>query len=313
MTSYDTKILLVLAISILISTILGILFPSTGELFSPYILIILGLLLFLNLIQLDFQDLISIFRNPKFLLILSILKVIIIPVTMYFITNLINPKYALSVLLLSGISTGLGAPFVTNYVGGRLSIIVGMVIITSLAVPFVLPTLVYVLYNTEFSIPVFDMILLLVISLVVPLVGSGIIKKYLPGLATSITKSSLPLSIFLMDLINFAIFSKFSSYFYLELPFVIITTILAFVLFATFAITGYLIFYFMNKDSSTKDKISGLIALSYVNNILVTIFAQQFFGSQVAALAAFYNMPYYIGIIFLKILCSKLIKNSSSE
>jgi len=100
-------------------------------------------------------------------------------------------------------------------VGGRLSIIVGMVIITSLAVPFVLPTLVYVLYNTEFSIPVFDMILLLVISLVVPLVGSGIIKKYLPGLATSITKSSLPLSIFLMDLINFAIFSKFSSYFYL--------------------------------------------------------------------------------------------------
>jgi len=313
LTSYDTKILLVLAISILISTILGILFPSTGELFSPYILIILGLLLFLNLIQLDFQDLISIFRNPKFLLILSILKVIVIPVTMYFVTNLIYPKYALSVLLLSGISTGLGAPFVTNYVGGRLSIIVGMVIITSLAVPFVLPTLVYVLYNTEFSIPVFDMILLLVISLVVPLVGSGIIKKYLPGLATSITKSSLPLSIFLMDLINFAIFSKFSSYFYLELPFVIITTILAFVLFATFAITGYLIFYFMNKDSSTKDKISGLIALSYVNNILVTVFAQQFFGSQVAALAAFYNMPYYIGIIFLKILCSKLIKNSSSE
>ena len=313
MTSYDTKILLVLAISILISTILGILFPSTGELFSPYILIILGLLLFLNLIQLDFQDLISIFRNPKFLLILSILKVIVIPVTMYFVTNLIYPKYALSVLLLSGISTGLGAPFVTNYVGGRLSIIVGMVIITSLAVPFVLPTLVYVLYNTEFSIPVFDMILLLVISLVVPLVGSGIIKKYLPGLATSITKSSLPLSIFLMDLINFAIFSKFSSYFYLELPFVIITTILAFVLFATFAITGYLIFYFMNKDSSKKDKISGLIALSYVNNILVTVFAQQFFGSQVAALAAFYNMPYYIGIIFLKILCSKMIKNSSSE
>lgn len=313
MTSYDTKILLVLAISILISTILGILFPSTGELFSPYILIILGLLLFLNLIQLDFQDLISIFRNPKFLLILSILKVIIIPVVMYFVTNLINPKYALSVLLLSGISTGLGAPFVTNYVGGRLSIIVGMVIITSLAVPFVLPTLVYVLYNTEFSIPVLDMILLLIISLVVPLVGSGIIKKYLPRLATSINKSSLPLSIFLMDLINFAIFSKFSSYFYLELPFVIITTILAFVLFATFAITGYLIFYFMNKDSSTKDKISGLIALSYVNNILVTVFAQQFFGSQVAALAAFYNMPYYIGIIFLKILCSKLIKNSSSE
>ena len=67
----------------------------------------------------------------------------------------------------------------------------------------------------------------------------------------------------------------------------------------------------MNKDSSTKDKFSGLIALSYVNNILVTVFAQQFFGSQVAALAAFYNMPYYIGIILLKILQSKLVRVSS--
>lgn len=310
MTSYDTKVLIILAISILISTICGILFPSTGELFSPYLLVILGLLLFLNLIQLDFQDLISTFQRPKFLLILSIVKVIILPVTMYFVTNQIFPKYALSVLLLSGISTGLGAPFVTNYVGGRLSIIVGMVIITSLMVPFILPPLVYVLYNTEFSIPLFDMILLLVISLLVPLLGSGIIKKYLPKLATTINNSSLPLSIILMDLINFTIFSKFSSYFYLELPFVINTTILAFVLFAGFAVTGYLILYLINKDSSRKDKISGLIAISYVNNILVTVFAQQFFGSEIAALAAFYNMPYYIGIIFLKIFYSKLIKIS---
>jgi bile acid:Na+ symporter, BASS family len=310
LTSYDTKVLIILAISILISTICGILFPSTGELFSPYLLVILGLLLFLNLIQLDFQDLISTFQRPKFLLILSIVKVIILPVTMYFITNQIFPKYALSVLLLSGISTGLGAPFVTNYVGGRLSIIVGMVIITSLMVPFILPPLVYVLYNTQFSIPLFDMILLLVISLIVPLLGSGIIKKYLPKLATTINNSSLPLSIILMDLINFTIFSKFSSYFYLELPFVINTTILAFVLFAGFAITGYLILYLINKDTSRKDKISGLIAISYVNNILVTVFAQQFFGSEIAALAAFYNMPYYIGIIFLKIFYSKLIKIS---
>jgi bile acid:Na+ symporter, BASS family len=310
LTSYDTKVLIILAISILISTICGILFPSTGELFSPYLLVILGLLLFLNLIQLDFQDLISTFQRPKFLLILSIVKVIILPVTMYFVTNQIFPKYALSVLLLSGISTGLGAPFVTNYVGGRLSIIVGMVIITSLMVPFILPPLVYVLYNTQFSIPLFDMILLLVISLIVPLLGSGIIKKYLPKLATTINNSSLLLSIILMDLINFTIFSKFSSYFYLELPFVINTTILAFVLFAGFAVTGYLILYLINKDTSRKDKISGLIAISYVNNILVTVFAQQFFGSEIAALAAFYNMPYYIGIIFLKIFYSKLIKIS---
>ena len=313
MTNYDTKILLVLSFSILASTISGIIFPSLGEFFSPYILVILGLLLFLNLVQLNFQDLISTFKKPKFLFILCIMKVLVIPVTMYFVTNQIYPKYALSVLLLSGISTGLGAPFVTNYVGGRLSIVVGMVIVTSLVVPFILPALVYILYNTEFSIPVFDMILLLVISLIVPLIGSGIIKKYLPKIATSINKSSLPLSIILMALINLAIFSKFSDYFYLEFTFVTTTTVIAFALFAIFAITGYLIMNLNNRGTSMKYKISGLIAISYVNNILVTVFAQQFFGSQVAALAAFYNVPYYIGIIFLKILYSKILRTKNDE
>ena len=288
-------------------------FPSLGEFFSPYILVILGLLLFLNLIQLNFQDLILTFKKPKLLFILSITKVLVIPVTMYFVTNQIYPKYALSVLLLSGISTGLGAPFVTNYVGGRLSIVVGMVIVTSLVVPFILPALVYILYNTKFSIPVFDMILLLVISLIVPLIGSGIIKKYLPKIAISINKSSLPVSIILMALINLTIFSKFSDYFYLEFTFVITTTLIAFALFAVFAITGYLIMNLNNRSTSMKYKISGLIAISYVNNILVTVFAQQFFGSQVAALAAFYNMPYYIGIIFLKILYSKILKTKNDK
>ena len=305
MTSYDTKILLILSFSILLSTIFGILIPYIGELLSQYILVILGILLFLNLIQLEFQDLISTFKKPKLMFILAIVKVIVIPVTMYLVTSQVSPKHALSVLLLSGISTGLGAPFVTNYVGGNLSIIVGMVIVTSLAVPFILPTLVYVLYNTAFSIPIFDMILLLVVSLVFPLVTSGLIKKNLPTLATKIRKSSLPLSIILMDMINFAIFSNFSIYFYLELSFVIYTTAIAILLFVVFAITGYFMLYFINRDTSTRYKISGLIAMSYVNNILVTVFAQQFFGSQIAALAAFYNIPYYVGIILLKILFSK--------
>jgi BASS family bile acid:Na+ symporter len=187
-----------------------------------------------------------------------------------------------------------------------------MVIVTSLAVPFILPILVYVLYNTEFSVPIFDMIFLLVVSLVFPLVTSGLIKKYLPKLATTIKNSSLPLSIILMDMINFAIFSNFSIYFYFDSSFVILTTVIAILLFVIFAIIGYFMLYLVNIDSSIKYRISGLIVMSYVNNILVTVFAQQFFGSQVAALAAFYNIPYYMGIILLKLLFSRKVKIGSN-
>lgn len=40
--------------------------------------------------------------------------------------------------------------------------------------------------------------------------------------------------------------------------------------------------------------------MSYVNNVLVVVFAFQFFGPQVAALAALYNIPYYIGNVVIK-------------
>ncbi len=40
--------------------------------------------------------------------------------------------------------------------------------------------------------------------------------------------------------------------------------------------------------------------MTYVNNTLVMVFAAQFFGPQVAALAAIYNLPYYAGILVLK-------------
>ena len=40
--------------------------------------------------------------------------------------------------------------------------------------------------------------------------------------------------------------------------------------------------------------------MRYINNVLVAVFAYQFFGSAVAALAALYNLPYYVGIIVIK-------------
>ncbi|HYA85302.1 MAG TPA: hypothetical protein VEH06_17920, partial [Candidatus Bathyarchaeia archaeon] len=62
------------------------------------------------------------------------------------------------------------------------------------------------------------------------------------------------------------------------------------------------------KESKCTAATEGLIAMAYVNNILVVVFAEQFFGIQSAILPALYNIPYYIGIIILK----KVILGSST-
>jgi len=74
--------------------------------------------------------------------------------------------------------------------------------------------------------------------------------------------------------------------------------ILVFILFGYYGLTGYGISRLMT--FSKADRISTMISMIYVNNILIVVFAQQFFGTEIAALAAFFNIPYYTGIILLK-------------
>lgn len=296
-----------LCLSFIFSTSAGILFPTIGILVEPYLLLWLGLLLFFNLIKMDISELFSVFSKPKNLIILTLVKLIIIPVSLYFLIDLItlstlSRDVILSVFLLSGISTGLGSPFVVNFVGGNLPPVVGIIITTSLLVPFVLPVLVYLVFSSHFSIPLFDMILLLSVALFVPMILSHLVKKYLPVVTGYVNKEAVNLSIAFMFLINFGIFAKY-SYFLFSNPILAIENILvAFILFGIYSLAGYGVAKLIRLTKS--ERISAIISMAYVNNILVVVFAQQFFSIEVAALAAFFNIPYYVGILVLK----KIIK-----
>jgi len=258
----------------------GVLLPSAGLVVEPYLLVWLGALLFLNLIRLNTSDLVSTFTKPKQLVVLSAIKLIVLPLAMYGLAYIVYQPFALPVLLLSGISTGLGAPFVVNLIGGRLSLVVGMIMVTSLAVPFVLPSIVFAVLGSHFEIPVVQMVFLLSAALFTPLAAGWFTKKYLPAVSRFADENSFPLSLIFIILINFGMFAKFSGFFYSEEWFLLGTVATAF--------------------GGRYERTAGLIAMSYINNVLVAVFAYQFFGSAVAALAALYNLPYYVGIIVIK-------------
>ena len=294
----DSILLIVIAFSMTI----GILLPYFGIIFEPFLLIWLGLLLFLNLIKMDPQQLASRFKKPIPIIILTIIKVIAIPLLLYAVTNIVYPQLALSVLLLSGISTGLGAPFVINVFekSNRLPLVVGTIIFTSIAVPFILPSLVFLLVDvSEFEIPVGEMILLLAEALFLPLFAGWLVKRKVPRLAKKFEERSFIASIILISFMNFGIFAKFSDYFFSQYSFVVTMTIAAFVLFFTYGLIGYISAFLLGKKDKSV-RIAAFVIMSYVNNILVVVFASKFFGSEVAALAAFYNLSYYGLIIPMK-------------
>jgi BASS family bile acid:Na+ symporter len=207
----------------------------------------------------------------------------------------IYEPFALPIPLLSGISTGLGAPFVVNLIGGQLPLVIGMIIITSVAVPFVLRTIVYAFIRSQFEIPLLHMMFLLSIAPFTPLTAGWLTKKYFPAGSKFLDKNSFPLSLVFIILINWGMLAKFAEFFYPEQMFLLQTVATTFLCYAAYCLVGY-----AGAAGSPQEKRAGIIATSYVNNVLVAVFAFQFFGSQVAALAAVYNIPYYIGIIVIK-------------
>ena len=312
----NTSALLFLVV--MISMVIGVVLPQFSKIFAPYLLIWLGALLFLNLIQLEVSDLVSAFARPKNIVLLSLIKLVVLPLVLYASTLVIYPSLGLSVLLLSGISTGLGAPFVANFIGSNFTLIVGLIIVTSLAVPFVLPPIVHLLVGSHFSIHLTQMIVLLAAALFTPFLAGWITKKFSTRAAKYVSENSIYFSIVLIMLINMAVFSKISIYFFESHLFVIEMTLIDFLLFGLYGTVGYTLTLVVSREkksitndskSNTKESkrtaaTEGLIAMAYVNNILVVVFAEQFFGIQSAVLPALYNIPYYIGIIILKKLYS---------
>ncbi|MDQ4074382.1 MAG: arsenic resistance protein [Thermoproteota archaeon] len=289
----------------------GILLPEIGINVEPYILLWLGLLLFFNLLRLDTSKLLLAFTKPGNLAMLSIVKLVVIPLTVYAVMDYvfyppISTDTMLSIFLLSGISTGLGSPFVVNFVQAKLPMVVGLIITTSLAVPFVLPAMVFVLFQSHFLIPIYDMILLLSFALITPLLASHFIKKYAPAITTTMERHSLTLSYAFIFLLNFGVFAKYSHFFFLSPSFVMENVLIAFALYGTYGFTGYFFALLLGMDK--QERMSIFIAMTYVNNMLVVVFAQQFFGEHVAALAAFFNIPYYCGIVILGITFSRLFR-----
>lgn len=311
-----------LFLAVTISMAIGVLLPQFSKIFAPYLLIWLGGLLFLNLIQLETSELVSAFDRAKDIVLLSLIKLVVLPLALYASTSVIYPPLALPVLLLSGISTGLGAPFVANFVGTKLTLIVGLIIVTSLAVPFVLPPIVHLLYGSHFSIPIIGMIVLLSAALFTPFLAGWFTKKFATTIAEFVSEKSLYFSIVLIALMNMAVFSKISIYFFDSPLFVTEMVLIAFLLFGVYGTFGYTLTLVItsrirseetsitniSKSNTIEWKrtaaIEGLIAMAYVNNILVVVFAEQFFGIQTAVLPALYTIPYYIGIIILKKLYS---------
>lgn len=281
---------LILLVVIFSSMLAGIMLPRFSSLFQHWPLYLMMFLLFLSFLPIKMGAIWNTIRQEgRTVLWLSFLKLIAVPVAVYFLFSIFYPHYALAALLLTGISTGVVAPFISSILNANSFLVLVMVVISSPLVPFTLPALVKILAGHTIQIPFLGMMRMLCLVILVPIVMVQVLRRFIPSLLESLIKIRFPVSLVVFAIINLGVFSKYSVFFHQNPGTILEAALVGIVLGCIYVILGILSLY----KAPVNDRIAAAISFGNMNNVLVIVFSSQFFGPLEPTLAAMYMIPFF--------------------
>jgi len=281
------------------SFVVGIVFPGVGAPFQPFVLYFMMTILFLSFLTIQPGDILRLFRNQgRAVLWLSLLKLILLPLGIYFFFRLILPAYAPAALLLAGVSAGVVAPFMATLLSANAALVLILVVVTSLALPLTLPLLVKMLLGAtmELSLPV--MIRMLALIIFIPLAAVRALQRFVPQAIRPILKARYILSLMIFALTNMGVFSQYSDFFYQNPGTILEATGVSILLGVLFLVLGF----FSLGKAPLEDRLAAAISMTNVNNMIILVFAARFFGPLESTMAAMYLIPFYGLILPLRMI-----------
>ena len=296
---------LILLLVIFSSMFAGILFPEQVSFLQPFPLYLMMLLLFLSFLTTQMASVWEILKSHgRAVIWLSFLKMFLIPAVIYYLFREFYPPYAIGALLLTGVSTGVVAPFIAGLVNANGSLVLVMVVISSLIVPFSLPFLVKFLAGQDVAIPLGKMVQMLSLVIFVPAVAAETLRRLSSSILNKLVAMRYPVSLMIFAAINLAVFSKYADFFRQNPAIILEATSISIILGAIYVIIGILSHY----KSTLGNQLAAAITFGNVNNVLVIVFASEFFGHLEPTLAATYMIPFF-GLIFPLRIYQRMRKN----
>lgn len=287
----------ILVVVVISSMIAAIVFPDFASRFQMFPFYCLMINFFLSYLSIDFADVWKALKGHSgHILVFTVMKLVILPVVIYFVFYFIAPQYALSALLLTGVSAGVVSPMISNMVKGNSSLVLVVVVITSALVPFTLPALIKFVVAKEVVISFLPMLKMLATVIFIPIIIVEIIRYLIPRLVAPILKVQFPVSVLMFALINLGVFYRYAPFFRKEPSVIVMATVVVFILAAIYCVVG--IFFF--RKGPVENQLAGAVMLGNINNVLVIVFSSEFFGPVEPLVAAMYMIPFFVLVIPLR-------------
>jgi bile acid:Na+ symporter, BASS family len=272
----------------------GVYWPTESRRLGPFLPGMLMAMLFLAFLQvLPGEIWQTVRRYAAKLSGLVLLKLVVMPVLVYFLARTLLPADALALLLLAGVSTGLSAPFFSGYIQANIPLVLAMTVTTTLLLPLSLPLIVKVLIGRDLHIDLLSLVLFLAAMTFVPLAASMFSRRLLPRASAWVDRQAYPISLVLFAGMNLGAFGLYAPFLRAHQSQVVTLTLLSCALGALLAAAGLLWFW----SSPAPERSAAAGSLGWLNNVLVIVLGQYFNDPVTSVLAALYVVPYYVLII----------------
>ncbi|MCB2191589.1 MAG: hypothetical protein KQI62_08490 [Deltaproteobacteria bacterium] len=281
----------------------GVFLPDMAGIFSPATVYMMMAILYLAFLRIDFAGLIRLNKADLGEMVWwSIIKLFLLPIALWYLFRWLAPGWALPVLLLSGVSAGVTAPFFSQMLGGNAGRTLQLTVLTSVVVPLTLPALVKLLAGAEINIPFTHMARMLAQVILVPLVLAWLTLRFIPALADALGKVQFALVLASFFFINLGVFASFSTFFFSQAEQVLAAAGIA----CGLAVLYLGVVWIAGPISGWRmDLISCGSGLIFINNVLIVVFAANFFGPRNPLLAALYLLPLYVMLLPLRVVADR--------
>lgn len=276
---------------------LGVFLPQLAEPLRYAPMAFVMVLLLLSFLAIDLRGLLThALKAPMGTLALLAAKTVFMPLVVFALFHLVWPRYELAGLLVAGASTAVLAPFFANLFGADIVLTAGVVILSSLVLPFTLPPLVAILAGQAMDVGLMPMVRMLVLMIFIPALSGRACACWLPRTTEWLLGCSYPLSLIAVGVTNVGVFSRYSDFF-LEKPQQALEAMLAggLMVAGLMLLTAWFCRYLTAELRATS-----LVCLLFPNYILILAFSCQFFGPVEATFAATYSVPFFLQLLFLR-------------
>ncbi len=276
----------------------GIFFPEISAYCQPYPIYCMMGLIFFSFLTISQRAIFHMVKTSLTSICYYLtIKLILFPAVVFIVFHYACPDYALAALLMVGASSAVASPFFGSLVKADMPLIFGMLVTSSILVPFTLPALVKLLAARNMEISLLAMVRMLCLVVFIPIFIAEALKRFSPGSARKLSEWQYPVSLLFFSVTNLGIFSKYAGFLRAEPFTVAVALAVSIVLAGVSFVVGILTTF----KKPLADQLSIAIGFGLANNVLILVFSSQFFGHREPMVAAMYTVPFFALIIPLRL------------